>query len=120
LLLLSAAYFTVALIASALILVFRTSGPLVTAVITVSALLGGAYYSTAVIPSWLQSLSTVVPLTYGLRATRRLLLAGEPLTAVWGDVAILLVMTAALLVVGGSSFGAALRHSRRAGTLGQY
>jgi ABC-2 type transport system permease protein len=120
LLLLVAAYFTVALLSAALVLAFRTSGPLITAVLTLSSLLGGVYYSTAVIPSWLQGFSTLVPLTYGLRSIRRVLLTGATLGDVWGDVFTLAVSAVLLLAAGAAAFAMALRHSRSRGTLAQY
>lgn len=119
-LLLIAAHAAVGLVASALVLVFRTSGPLVTGVVAGSSLLGGVYYSTTAIPGWLQSLSGLFPLTYGLRAIRRLLLAGAPLDAVAGDVAILALIAGVGLAIGTVAFAAALDHARRAGTLAQY
>ena len=48
------------------------------------SLLGGVYYSTSVIPEVVRPLASVVPLTYGLRALRRTLLSGEPLSiCIW-------------------------------------
>jgi ABC-2 type transport system permease protein len=119
-LLLILVHLTVALVASASVLVFRTSGPLVSGTLAVSALLGGVYYSTAVIPSWLQDLSGCVPLTYGLRAVRQLLLTGASIREVTGDVLVLLGMTIVSLSLGCWLFILALRHSQRAGTLAQY
>lgn len=114
------AYGAIGLFAAALVLVFRTSGPLITAVIAGSGLLGGVYYSTAVIPGWIQALSGLVPLTYALRATRMLLLGGASVSAVSGDVVILALIGAVGLAVGSVVFGLALRHARAAGTLSQY
>ncbi|MCL4213201.1 MAG: ABC transporter permease [Gemmatimonadales bacterium] len=120
LVLLIVAYGSIGLVAAALVLVFRTSGPLLTAVIAGSGLLGGVYYSTTVIPAWLQSLSAIVPLTYALRATRVVLLAGGSWSAGLGDVLILSVFAATGVLVGSAVFGLALRHARSAGTLSQY
>lgn len=114
------AYFGVGLMAAALVLAFRTTGPFPQAVLLASGLLGGVYYPTSVIPSWIQSLSDVVPLTYGLRALRRAWLDGMPLSDVAGDVGVLGVMAVVLFVVGAAVFGAALRRARRAGTLAHY
>lgn len=114
------AYGAIGLLAAALVLVFRTSGPLITAVIAGSGLLGGVYYATAVIPGWLQSLSAIVPLTYALRATRMLLLGGAPLAEVGSDVLILASIALAGLATGSALFALALRHARTAGTLSQY
>lgn len=114
------AYASLGLVAGALILVFRTAGPLVTAVVAGSGLLGGVYYSTAVIPGWLQSLSDLVPLTYALRAIRRLLLGAAGWSDVVGDVSRLAGLTALTLLLGTLAFALALRHARNAGTLSQY
>jgi ABC-2 type transport system permease protein len=114
------AYFAIGLFAGALVLVFRTSGPLTSAVIAASGLLGGVYYSTSVIPSWLQHLSAAIPLTYALRAIRMLLLGGAPAAHVVGDVTDLAIFAAGLLLVAIAVFVAALRHARVTGTLSQY
>jgi len=118
--LLIAAYGAIGLMAASLVLVFRTSGPLITVVLAGSGLLGGVYYSTTVIPGWLQALSGIIPLTYALRAGRRLLLGGAGIAEVGGDVAILALIAIGCLVIGSVTFTFALRHARRAGTLSQY
>jgi ABC-2 type transport system permease protein len=114
------AYFAVGLIAAAMVLAFRTTGPLPQAVLLLSGLLGGVYYPTSVIPSWIQSLSAVVPLTYGLRALRRVWLDGAALRTVLPDVLTLGAMAIALLALGAAVFAAGMRYARRVGTLAHY
>lgn len=113
-------YVAIGLVAGALILLFRTAGPIVPGVVAATSLLGGVYYSTSVIPSWIQRLSEIIPLTYALRASRRLFLDGATLGAVGDDVAVLAVLTGALVVLGWVSFVLALRYAKRAGTLSYY
>ena len=120
LLLVLACYFGLGLGLAAMILVFRTMGPLGSGLLGASALLGGVYYSTTVIPSWIQHLSVVVPLTYGLRVIRQALLAGAPFSALRTDLLVLLGMAVLLLATGAILFQGGLRHARREGTLGQY
>lgn len=120
LLLIVASYVPFGLFAGALVLAFRTSGPLPQGVLALSALLGGVYYPTDVIPSWIRTVSNFVPLTYGLRALRTVLLEGAPFSAARLDIVLLLAMTALLLVAATLTFAAALRYARRAGTLTQY
>ncbi len=120
LLLIIMAYVPLGLISAAAYLAFRTSGPLPTAVVIVSSLLGGVYYPTHVVPSWLESVSAAIPLTYGLRALRRILLEHASLAAVRSDVAILLVMTVLLFGAGVWVFSAAMRYARRTGSLSYY
>lgn len=114
------AYVPFGLIAAAMVIAFRTAGPLPQAVSTLSALLGGVYYPTHVIPSWIESLSAFVPLTYGLRALRQILLEGQPLHSTLPDIGILALFAAGLMSAGAIAMRAALAHARRAGSLSHY
>lgn len=111
------AYGSVGLIGAGLLLYFRTTGPILTGVVTASALLGGVYYPTHVIPSWLQEVSKAVPLSYGLRALRQASLLGEPFRAVATDVGVLALHAGILLLIGSVVMRAGLRHARRGGSL---
>ncbi len=116
------AYYPIGVLAGALIVAFRRAGPLQTVVVVFSGLLGGVSYSTTMqqIPSWIQRLSTFVPLTYGLRALRRVLLEGRPLADVASDLSRLAALGLALFILGAYCFSLALRHARRSGSLAQY
>ena len=114
------AYLPFGMISAAMVVAFRTAGPIGAGVLLVSNLLGGVYYSTTAIPSWIQALSGFVPLTYGLRALRRVVLEGLPVTAVAGDLGVLLLFTAVFSAIGAVLMVWAFRYARRAGTLSQY
>jgi ABC-2 type transport system permease protein len=114
------AYAAFGILGGALILVYRTTGPLLKGVLLVSTLLGGVYFPTKVVPSWLSAVSSVTPLTYGLRALRQTLLEGVPLSAVADDLGILAAFILVLLATAGAVWRIALRHARHAGTLAQY
>jgi ABC-2 type transport system permease protein len=113
-------YAPIGVMAAALVLAVRTTGPLPHGVIWVSTLLGGVYYPTKVVPSWLAVVSDFVPLTYGLRALRRSVIDGAPATAILGDVATMTALGAVLFVISVAMFSWALKHAKRAGTLAQY
>ena len=113
-------HWAIGLVAAAMIVAWRTAGPLTTAVVVASTLLGGAYYPTRVIPSWIQQLSAVVPLQYGLRAFRQVLFGGADLATVWGDVAVLAAYAVALTAIGYGSLLSALRYARRRGSLSHF
>ncbi|HEY0972080.1 MAG TPA: ABC transporter permease, partial [Gemmatimonadales bacterium] len=83
------AYLSFAIVGVALVLAFRTTGPLLGAVLMATNLLGGVYYPTEVIPSWIQKVSAVLPMTYGLRALRQAVLEGLPVPELLPDIAIL-------------------------------
>lgn len=114
------AYFAVGLMAAALVLVFRTAGPLVHGVIAASSLLGGVYYSTTVIPAPFEWVAMAIPLTYGLRVARRSLLEAAPLESLRVDGLALFGLTTLLMIIGIAAFSLALDRSRRMGSLGQY
>lgn len=114
------AYLPFGVITAALVLAFRSATPLPRAVLVASALLGGVYYPTTVIPGWIQGVSAWIPLTYGLRALRRTLLEGWTFAQVLPDLEMLVLFDAVLATVAAVAFAAALRHARRAGTLAQY
>ncbi len=114
------AYLPFGLFAAALVLTFRTTGPFPQGVVTLSALMGGVYYPTTVIPSWLQQGAAFVPLTYGLRALRRALLDGAPASAVTADLGVLALFVVVLLATSIGAFQWALQRSKFTGTLAQY
>ena len=113
-------YVAIGVVAGAVILLFRTAGPIVPGVVAATSLLGGVYYSTSVIPSWIHRVSEIIPLTYALRATRRLFLDGDSWGAVADDVAVLTALTLTLVALSWISFGLALRYAKRTGTLSHY
>ncbi len=108
------------LFGAALVLWFRTTGPLPKGILAASGLLGGVYYPTQVIPAWLHTVSAGLPLTYGLRSLRRVLLDGAPFGPVAGDLAILAAFATVLLALSVWTFDRALRDARRTGSLAQY
>lgn len=115
------AYAAVGVFGAALVVRFRAGqGALLRGVLTGSMLLGGVYYPTTVIPSWIQKLSALLPLTYGLRALRAVLLAGAPLRDVARDVAVLTLFALGLFALAALALAWALRDARREGTLSQY
>ena len=107
------AHLPIAIITAAMVLAFRTRGPLPQLVLLLSTFLGGVYYPTTVIPGWIESISAFVPLTYGLTALRAVLLEGQSIATVWRELAILVAITATTLLVSGVAFRAALRYARQ-------
>jgi ABC-2 type transport system permease protein len=114
------AHLPIAIITAALVLAFRTRGPLPQLVVLLSSFLGGVYYPTTVVPGWIESVSAFVPLAYGLKALRAVLLEGQSIATVWREVLILLAITVGSLIVSLVAFRAALRYARRVGNLAQY
>ena len=115
-----ATYFGAGMVAGAMIIAYRRTGQLQTAVIVGSAMIGGVLYPTKLVPQWAARFSDLVPMTFGIRAVRRITIDDWPLRAVLPDVGKLGIFCVAFLVVGSLAMTHALRRARAEGTLSQY
>ena len=78
-----------------------------------SGLLGGVFYPVNVLPSWLEPLSDLLPITHALEAMRQILLNGATLGAVSNQAAILTLFAAILLPIGLGAFASQVCPFRR-------
>jgi ABC-2 type transport system permease protein len=110
----------IGLISAAFIIVFKQGNPVTWLVGTFSGLLAGVMYPVAVLPDWVQSVSNIIPLTYGLEAVRMVLLQGATVSDISMELAILALFTVVLLGLGLLAVNYSLRIARRDGTLLHY
>ena len=113
-------YFGVGMIAGGLIIAYRRTAALQTIAIVGSAMLGGVTYPPSLVPEWIGRFSSLIPMTYGIRAVRRLVIDGRPVSDVLADVGILAIFCVVLLALGSVAMTHALRRARAEGTLSQY
>jgi len=85
-----------------------------------SLVLGGVYYPVAVLPSWLNLIGQLLPLTHALELLRRSLLRGEGFAQLGGELAILGALTLVLLPLGVLACQLAIRVARTDGSLSHY
>ena len=112
-----AAHVPIGFLAVASVLAFRNATPLPRLMLAASAFLGGMYYPAHVVPSWLQYVSAMLPMTYGLRAFRGTLLGGTSFAAVAADFLVLCGFVLVLMPLGVLALNASLRYARSAGSL---
>jgi len=115
-----ATYFGAGMIAGAMIIAYRRTASIQTVVIVGSAMLGGVTYPTKLVPTWIGRFSDLIPMTYGIRAVRRITIDDWPLRAVLPDVGTLSLFCIAFLAAGSLAMTHALRRARAEGTLSQY
>lgn len=108
------------IISAAFVIAFRQPDPLMSLFTAGSALLGGVFYPTSVLPPALQRLAEFVPLTHALRALRLALLQGYGVSALQREVAILLVFLALLAPTAMLALRWAIHQAKSSGTLGAY
>ena len=84
--------------------------------------LNGAFVPVDVFPSWLQLVSRLLPTTLGVEVSRKILLQGWSLAAVWSDGSLiwLLLHSVAMLTVGGVAYQRTIGRALREGGLGPH
>ena len=110
----------VGLLSAAFTIAFKQREPLSGMFIAASFLLSGVLYPTSVLPSWLEPLASLLPLTHALELARGALLVGAEPDAMAGHAAALAASAAALAALGVWSLSAAFGHARSNGTLSHY
>jgi ABC-2 type transport system permease protein len=84
------------------------------------SIIGGAYFPIDVMPSWMQKVSLLIPISYSLEALRLTMLKGYSVLMVARPLMILTAIAAVVLPASVASFAAAVRKGRKEGTLIQY
>lgn len=109
----------IGVMAAAATMVFKKTGPIEFLLTSVTTLFGGIYLPIRLLPTPLQIIGTLLPITHALNGIRAAL-AGATLVQVRVDLAWLLGMTAILLPVSLFIFAYAVKRAKIDGTLGQY
>ncbi len=76
-------------------------------VVVTQGLLGGVIWEIENMPAWLQPVSRVMPLTYANRALRDVMIKGESLLDVGGDLLVLLAFVVAVIALSSRTAGRA-------------
>jgi len=80
----------------------------------------GVSYPLAVMPAWMQSVASWLPLTYAVHALRAVTLGGATLRDIQNDLLMLALFAVSLSVLGYASFRFTEKRARRSGSLGRY
>jgi ABC-2 type transport system permease protein len=108
------------ILSAAFVLVLKKGDPVAWVFTSLSTLLAGVYYPVSVLPDALERLSSVVPLTYALRAMRLAILQGYSPQELGGELLILVVFAAVLLPLSTWAFRQATRRAKKEGSLAEY
>jgi ABC-2 type transport system permease protein len=103
-----------------LVLLMREANTLVDTSSFIVQVFSGTDFPVTVLPKWLLPISLLIPLTYGLDATRGLLLNTNTLFPIGVEIALLVVFMFVLLWFGSWVFHRVERKVRIMGTLGQH
>jgi ABC-2 type transport system permease protein len=112
------AFAAIGVLSAVFTLVLRRGDPVLWVFGTLSWLLGGVFFPVAVLPSPLQHLSSLLPMTHALDAVRATLLNGAAIADVKNDLAVLAGFAAVGLLLGVVGLSMADNWNRRTGSLG--
>ena len=114
----SASFVGVGMMAAILPLLYVERGDQMVFVIqSIILLFSGVYYSTDILPEWMQFVSQFSPGTYVLDGVRKGLIDGLPITELVHDIWPLVIMGIVLIPLGVYVFGIAERYAKRTGKL---
>jgi ABC-2 type transport system permease protein len=108
------------ILAASLIMVIKRGNPITAVFGNVSNLIGGVFYPVAILPTWLQAIAHLLPITYALRAMRGALLAGATWDQLGPDLLALALFCLVLLPLSLWVFRYAVDRARAEGTLAHY
>ena len=115
-----ASFSGIGIISASFVMVFKRGDPLAFAFSGASYLLGGVYYPVAVLPSWLQKISYLLPIRHSLEGIRLCLLGRASLKMIAPNLIALLCFTAVLPPSGLLCFQRAVRRANMDGSLTHY
>lgn len=115
-----AAFSSLGIFSASFIMLFKRGDPINWGFNVISWLLGGVYYPVNILPSWLQKVAYIIPMTHSLEALRLILLTEHRLSVLWDHLLVLGLWGAIGLPVSFFCFRFALNRARMQGTLGHY
>lgn len=105
---------------AAIIVVLKKGDPVEWIFGSLCSLLGGALFPVTIMPTWMQKIAAVLPITHSLDAMRLAVLKGYSIPMLWKQLLILGCMAITLLPLSVWSFSRAVDKGRRDGTLMHY
>lgn len=108
------------IISSCFVMLFKRGNPVAWVLNNFEGLLGGVYFPVTVLPSYLQTVSNLLPVTYAVRAFQMTVLRGASLADIEGDLLALAAFDIVLVPLSVKLFSLSVSRARRAGTLGEY
>jgi ABC-2 type transport system permease protein len=108
------------LLMTAAVVVFKQTNAGATFFLTAMTLLAGVYFPVELLPEWIRWASDAQPFTPAVDLLRHLLVGTDLPNPAWLDLARLLAFSAALVPLSVWALAAAVRRSRRTGTIIEY
>lgn len=119
LLLSAGAFSSIGVLSASYCIVFKKGNPVAWMIAVTSALFGGVYFPSALLPAWLQGVPFWIPMTHCLEALRGVLLQSKGPSDIFSSLLVLAAWTLVGLPLAGLAFHWAVQRGRKTGSLGQ-
>jgi ABC-2 type transport system permease protein len=114
------AFMGIGILWASVVLLVKRGESIMTVFSYLVVLTSGVLFPATVLPSWLQSLSVLSPLTHALDGMRRALLQGTGIPELMPTLLVLVAFSVVFLCLGISAFQYSIRLARRSGSLAEY
>lgn len=111
---------SIGILSASFIMIFKRGDPINMLFMSTSELFGGVFFPIELMPTWLQTISHLLPMTYSLNGMRHALLQGYSLQELAPEVGILVFFSVLLLPVSLLAFRYAVWKAKIDGTLVHY
>ena len=111
---------SIGILSASFIMIFKRGDPITWLITSLSWLLGGVFYPIEVLPSWLEKLSYLLPITYSLEGMRLALLQGSSINDLAQNIFALSIFSIVFIPVSIFAFSKAIRRAKIDGSLAQY
>ncbi|MCF7907315.1 MAG: ABC transporter permease [Candidatus Omnitrophica bacterium] len=113
-------FLSIGILAAAVIVVCKRGDPIAWFASTFFAFFGGVYYPVSVLPKGFQKISQFLPITYAVRALRKVILAGATSVEITNELVVLFICAVCLLPLSLIIFSYAVRRAKMSGSLSYY
>jgi len=111
------AFSSLGILSASYLLVFKRGNPVNWAILGLSSVAGGMMYPVSVLPTWLQRVARLIPMTYSLEGMRAAILGHATIRELAPSLEGLAIFAAIFLPVSFAIFSWALRRTKITGTL---
>jgi ABC-2 type transport system permease protein len=111
------AFASIGILSASVIMIIKRGEPITALLNAFAILVGGIYYPVEILPTWLESLAKLLPITYALRAMRLSLLTGASWSTLAPDLLVLAGFCVALFPLSLVAFRYSVERARLEGSL---
>lgn len=113
-------FYSIGIISSCFIILFRRGNPLNFILNSAEGFFGGVYFPVTILPLWAQKISKILPITYAINAVEKSIYSKATILDIKNELIVLFLFSVFLFPVSIYFFKMSIYYSRKKGNLGFY